>query len=62
MLEIPPHSIRVCADRGGTFCDLYASWPSDDPADADVVDGRKQLVVKLLSQDPGSYEDAPVEG
>ncbi|KAF8233758.1 hypothetical protein L208DRAFT_1435412 [Tricholoma matsutake] len=50
-------SIRICADRGGTFCDVHASYP--DPANPSE---RKELVVKLLSQDPGNYKDAPTEG
>ncbi|KAF9483673.1 hypothetical protein BDN70DRAFT_873518 [Pholiota conissans] len=54
---IPDRSIRICADRGGTFCDVHASYP--DPKNPDQ---RKELVVKLLSQDKGNYEDAPTEG
>ncbi|KAH7333962.1 5-oxoprolinase [Rhizoctonia solani] len=56
MSEIPDRSIRICADRGGTFCDVHASYPGDNP------DERKELVVKLLSQDPNNYRDAPTEG
>lgn len=44
MPPIPDHSIRVTADRGGTFCDVLASWPSDEPGS---VGGRKEIVVKL---------------
>ncbi|KAK7443735.1 hypothetical protein VKT23_015517 [Stygiomarasmius scandens] len=55
--EVPDRSIRICADRGGTFCDVHASYP--DPEDANE---RKELVVKLLSQDPANYKDAPTEG
>ncbi|KAF9039145.1 5-oxoprolinase [Panaeolus papilionaceus] len=55
--SIPDHSIRICADRGGTFCDVHASYP--DPQNPEE---RKELVVKLLSQDRGNYEDAPTEG
>ncbi|KAF8151804.1 5-oxoprolinase [Crassisporium funariophilum] len=54
---IPDRSIRICADRGGTFCDVHASYP-----DPENLNERKELVVKLLSQDPGNYEDAPTEG
>ncbi|OCH85181.1 5-oxoprolinase [Obba rivulosa] len=54
---IPDRSIRICADRGGTFCDVHASYP--DPANPKQ---RKDIVVKLLSQDPGNYKDAPTEG
>src|SRR5919202_7101256 len=38
-------------DRGGTFTDVVARAP----------DGR-QLTAKLLSDSPGQYEDAAVEG
>ncbi|KAF9523333.1 Hydantoinase/oxoprolinase-domain-containing protein [Crepidotus variabilis] len=55
--NIPDRSIRICADRGGTFCDVHASYP--DPENSQE---RKELVVKLLSQDPGNYDDAPTEG
>lgn len=54
---VPDHSIRICADRGGTFCDLHASYP--DPEDNS---SRREFVVKLLSQDPSKYRDAPTEG
>ncbi|KAF9466756.1 5-oxoprolinase [Collybia nuda] len=62
--KIPDRSIRICADRGGTFCDVHASYP-----DPNNPDERKDIVVKLcklsilsLSQDPGNYHDAPTEG
>ncbi|KAF9782495.1 5-oxoprolinase [Thelephora terrestris] len=54
---IPDKSIRICADRGGTFCDVHASYP-----DPESPDERKEIVVKLLSQDPANYQDAPTEG
>lgn len=38
-------------DRGGTFTDVWASLP-----------GRPDVVLKLLSVDPGNYADAPTEG
>lgn len=39
-------------DRGGTFTDCLG-----------IVDGREEeIVVKLLSQDPANYADAPIEG
>ncbi|KAF9036133.1 hypothetical protein BDZ89DRAFT_1157685 [Hymenopellis radicata] len=53
--EIPDRSIRICADRGGTFCDVHASYPGPDGVE-------KEIVVKLLSQDPANYKDAPTEG
>ncbi|KAF8338535.1 5-oxoprolinase [Amanita rubescens] len=54
---IPDRSIRISADRGGTFCDVFASYP--DPDDPTKI---KETVVKLLSQDPANYRDAPTEG
>ncbi|MCL4133293.1 UNVERIFIED_CONTAM: hypothetical protein GTU68_012264, partial [Idotea baltica] len=38
-------------DRGGTFTDVYAKCPN-----------RKVKVLKLLSEDPTHYKDAPTEG
>ncbi|XP_011502377.1 PREDICTED: 5-oxoprolinase [Ceratosolen solmsi marchali] len=38
-------------DRGGTFTDIYAKCP-----------GGKIKVMKLLSEDPVNYDDAPREG
>ncbi|KAG7087286.1 hypothetical protein E1B28_013264 [Marasmius oreades] len=55
--KIPNHSIQISADRGGTFCDLHASYP-----DPENPKERKELIVKLLSQDPANYTDAPTEG
>ncbi|KAL1719993.1 Hydantoinase/oxoprolinase-domain-containing protein [Schizophyllum commune] len=57
MSTIPDHSIRIAADRGGTFCDVHASYP--DPANP--TGPPRELIVKLLSQDP-AYPDAPTEG
>ena len=42
---------RFSIDRGGTFTDVYAETP----------DGGTRIV-KLLSEDPGNYPDAPREG
>ncbi|KAL1744750.1 Hydantoinase/oxoprolinase-domain-containing protein [Schizophyllum fasciatum] len=55
-MTIPDHSIRIAADRGGTFCDVHASYPSPT-----APNGVAELIVKLLSQDP-AYPDAPTEG
>ncbi|KAI0781657.1 5-oxoprolinase [Irpex lacteus] len=57
MPPVPDRSIRICADRGGTFCDVHASYP-----DPDKPGERKEIVVKLLSQDKANYDDAPTEG
>ncbi len=43
---------RFAIDRGGTFTDVYAEVPGE----AGV------MVVKLLSEDPKNYPDAPREG
>ena len=45
-------SFRFSIDRGGTFTDVYAEVPGES--------GFK--VVKLLSEDPQNYPDAPREG
>ncbi|KAL2435301.1 5-oxoprolinase [Exophiala dermatitidis] len=42
--------IRISIDRGGTFTDVHASIP-----------GQPDIVLKLLSVDPGNYPDAPTE-
>ncbi|TFK51237.1 5-oxoprolinase [Heliocybe sulcata] len=55
--QIPDRSIKICADRGGTFCDVHAAYP--DPENPGQT---KEIVVKLLSQDPNNYADAPTEG
>ncbi|KAJ1964181.1 hypothetical protein GGI12_001585 [Dipsacomyces acuminosporus] len=46
--------IRVCIDRGGTFTDCVGVFPT--PA------GERTVVIKLLSEDPAHYPDAPREG
>ncbi|KAM4065440.1 hydantoinase b/oxoprolinase domain-containing protein [Hirsutella rhossiliensis] len=42
--------IRISIDRGGTFTDCVGEH------------NGKELVIKLLSEDPGKYVDAPLEG
>ncbi|CAM1506605.1 Fc.00g062460.m01.CDS01 [Cosmosporella sp. VM-42] len=44
-------NIRISIDRGGTFTDVHASIP-----------GREDIILKLLSEDPSNYKDAPTEG
>ena len=46
---------RFAIDRGGTFTDVYCEIVRDDGT-------MKQTVVKLLSEDPNNYNDAPTEG
>ncbi|KAI1473393.1 Hydantoinase B/oxoprolinase-domain-containing protein [Daldinia eschscholtzii] len=48
---VQPKSIKFAIDRGGTFTDVFAAVP-----------GREDIVLKLLSVDPSSYDDAPAEG
>ncbi|XP_053402483.1 5-oxoprolinase-like [Mercenaria mercenaria] len=43
--------LRFAIDRGGTFTDIWAQCPSG-----------KVTVMKLLSEDPQNYRDAPREG
>ena len=50
--RMTPLSFRFSIDRGGTFTDVYAEVPGEP--------GFK--VVKLLSEDPQNYPDAPREG
>ncbi|EEA24817.1 hypothetical protein TMatcc_007921 [Talaromyces marneffei ATCC 18224] len=51
-IESETKGIRIAIDRGGTFCDFWASIP-----------GRENdLIFKLLSRNPGEYDDAPIEG
>lgn len=42
--------IAISIDRGGTFCDVIAK-----------IEGRKDIIFKLLSEDPNNYADAPSE-
>jgi len=44
--------LRFSIDRGGTFTDIYAEIPKPP--------GYK--ILKLLSEDPDNYKDAPTEG
>lgn len=51
LLLTTEHSAYRPTDRGGTFTDCLG-----------IIDGKEDIVVKLLSQDPGNYDDAPMEG
>lgn len=42
--------IRIAIDRGGTFTDCVGNFNGED------------VIIKLLSEDPGNYDDAPLEG
>ncbi|KAF2805004.1 5-oxoprolinase [Mytilinidion resinicola] len=43
--------IRIAIDRGGTFTDCLG-----------IIPGRPDILIKLLSNDPANYADAPTEG
>jgi len=47
-----PNRFRFSIDRGGTFTDIYAEIPGQP--------GWR--VLKLLSENPGAYDSAPLEG
>lgn len=47
-------AFRFAIDRGGTFTDVYAEY-------SDSLGQAHSIVVKLLSQDPANYQDAPTE-
>ncbi|KAK1836325.1 Hydantoinase B/oxoprolinase-domain-containing protein [Podospora conica] len=52
MTTPPPHKdrgIRIAIDRGGTFTDCVGNYRGED------------VVIKLLSEDPSNYADAPLE-
>lgn len=48
--------LTICIDRGGTFTDCigFIGKPGDST--------YREYVVKLLSEDPSNYKDAPTEG
>jgi 5-oxoprolinase (ATP-hydrolysing) len=50
-VEQPSAGIRIAIDRGGTFTDCLG-----------IVPGKPDILIKLLSNDPTNYADAPTEG
>ncbi|KAJ5946242.1 hypothetical protein N7454_003081 [Penicillium verhagenii] len=54
MKEAEKNGIRIAIDRGGTFTDCIGN-PGSGRLEDDVV-------IKLLSEDPSNYQDAPLEG
>ncbi|KIV78692.1 hypothetical protein PV11_06315 [Exophiala sideris] len=51
-VEVDGLRVKIAIDRGGTFTDCLG-----------IVEGRKDdIIVKLLSEDPNNYDDAPREG
>ena len=49
---VEPNSLRFSIDRRDTFTDIYAEVPGET--------GFK--ILKLLSENPQQYSDAPLEG
>lgn len=52
---------RFAIDRGGTFTDVYAEMDVCD-AQTGAVQEIRPKVIKLLSEDPANYPDAPRYG
>ncbi|CAN8065383.1 unnamed protein product [Agarophyton chilense] len=52
--------IRIAIDRGGTFTDVYAEIDRQDGQNVHIIATEKH-VLKLLSEDPHNYLDAPTE-
>ena len=50
-VESPTSRIRIAIDRGGTFTDCLG-----------IVPNQPDILIKLLSNDPNNYADAPTEG
>ncbi|RMZ76553.1 hypothetical protein DV737_g4754, partial [Chaetothyriales sp. CBS 132003] len=50
----PVKGIRIAIDRGGTFTDCVGN-PGTGRMEDDII-------IKLLSEDPSNYKDAPLEG
>ncbi|KAI2638964.1 Hydantoinase B/oxoprolinase-domain-containing protein [Hypomontagnella submonticulosa] len=48
--EQKDRGVRIAIDRGGTFTDCVGTL------------NGKDVVIKLLSEDPANYDDAPLEG
>ncbi|KAF5590750.1 5-oxoprolinase (ATP-hydrolyzing) [Fusarium pseudoanthophilum] len=50
MTATSQRGIRIAIDRGGTFTDCVGE------------SNGKEIIIKLLSEDPANYKDAPLEG
>ena len=48
--------LTICIDRGGTFTDCIGFLGKPG------APNTREFVVKLLSEDPANYKDAPTEG
>ena len=54
MASIQEKGIRIAIDRGGTFTDCVGNSGTGKMED--------DIIIKLLSEDPSNYDDAPLEG
>ena len=54
MASIQEKGIRIAIDRGGTFTDCVGNSGTGRMED--------DIIIKLLSEDPSNYNDAPLEG
>ncbi|CZR60503.1 5-oxoprolinase [Phialocephala subalpina] len=52
--QTPKRGVTIAIDRGGTFTDCVGN-PGTGRMEDDVI-------IKLLSEDPSNYDDAPLEG
>ncbi|KAL6415170.1 5-oxoprolinase [Ilyonectria robusta] len=50
MTTLKQRGIRIAIDRGGTFTDCVGE------------NNGEEIIIKLLSEDPANYKDAPLEG
>ncbi|KAG0179024.1 hypothetical protein DFQ28_003589 [Apophysomyces sp. BC1034] len=55
-MQDKPKELTICIDRGGTFTDCIGFLGKPGSSD------YREFVVKLLSEDPANYKDAPTEG
>ena len=62
MQDSPKRTLRFAIDRGGTFTDVFATIEADSVDDYGKKRPPREVVVKLLSEDPANYPDAPREG
>ena len=53
-MDSKTRGIRIAIDRGGTFTDCVGN-----PGSGSMQD---DIIIKLLSEDPSNYDDAPLEG
>lgn len=52
---------KFSIDRGGSFTDVFCEVSTIPVNSSDPIT-TKRCVIKLLSEDPNNYKDAPTEG